>query len=215
MSAQAALVEKLVRGSAQALIAASGELCALDSIAGDGDHGLAMATASKGILARLDTEQPQTFRQACSMIGTEFSKVGGSMGALLYVAFDALSAEIDHAQCLTPPSALATLLATAQNALSEFGGAKPGDKTLVDAVDAARVAAGAVTSRNETPAQTLRRVADATKAGAVATAQMSAKVGRASRLGELGRGSADAGATSFAIIMDAVATAYQSWSEAA
>lgn len=129
------------------------------------------------------------------------------MGALLYVAADALAGAWPGFAALAGPAAAAALLATAQDAVTEFGGARPGDKTLLDALDAARAACAAL-PRDTSLAQTLRRAAEAARAGAAATAGMDARVGRASRLGDKARGTPDAGATSFAIAMNAMANAY-------
>jgi phosphoenolpyruvate---glycerone phosphotransferase subunit DhaL len=54
----------------------------------------------------------------------------------------------------------------------------------------------------------LRAAADGARAGADSTADMIATIGRASRLGERSRGSVDAGARSFAIVLTAVADTY-------
>ncbi|MFN8644307.1 MAG: DAK2 domain-containing protein [Candidatus Binatia bacterium] len=88
---------------------------------------------------------------------------------------------------LAGSAAAAALLRTAQEAVAEFGGARPGDKTLLDALDSARVACVALPA-DATPARTLRRAADAARAGAAATAAMDARIGRASRLGDKARG---------------------------
>ena len=210
MSTDMAMAVQMARATAEALIAATNELCALDCVAGDGDHGFAMAAASKGILAQLDSRPPADVRQLFAIVGSEFSKVGGSMGALIFVAADAVSATIGATESMHGANVAAALLTSAQNAITEFGGAKPGDKTLVDALDAARAACEDA-SPDEPTAQTLRRASDAAKAGAAATAKMTAKVGRASRLGEIGRGSADAGATSFAVCMEALASTCMNW----
>lgn len=197
----------MARGSAQALIAATDRLCALDAVAGDGDHGFAMAAASRGILQRLDAQPPDDPQALMTLVGAEFSKVGGSMGALLFVASEAATAVIPSVRELTPAAAGAALLGSAQEAITAFGGARPGDKSLLDAIDAARTALAAAPA-GEPFGTTLRCAADAAEAGAAATARMTARIGRASRLGEIGKGSADAGATSFAICMRAMSSAY-------
>jgi len=58
------------------------------------------------------------------------------------------------------------------------------------------------------PAETLSAAATGANAGAESTANMVARVGRASRLGERSRGSVDAGARSFAVALSAIAQAY-------
>jgi dihydroxyacetone kinase len=198
----------MTRAAAAALIAATHELCALDSVAGDGDHGFAMAGAAKGILARLDAVPPQDLPGLFTLVAGEFAGVGGSMGALISVAAESVGAVAAAPGDRHGPALAAALLAAAQKSVTEFGGARPGDKTLVDAMDAATRAAQALPP--DTPmAGALQSIADAALVGAAATANMPAKVGRAARLGDKALGTADAGATSFALVMGALASNYE------
>lgn len=198
---------RMTEAGAVALENATEELCALDSVAGDGDHGLAMGAAAKAIRRRLAEDPPADPRSIARLLAAEFGAVGGSMGALLSVAFDALA---DTAVSDTPLSArqVAACLETMRVALTELGGAKVGDKTIVDAVAGAQAAAAAAAARGADPAEALSAAAAGANAGAESTASMVARVGRASRLGERSRGSIDAGARSFAVALSAIAQAY-------
>jgi dihydroxyacetone kinase len=198
----------MTRAAAAALIAATQELCALDSVAGDGDHGLAMAGAARGILARLDAAPPQDLPGLFSLVAGEFAGVGGSMGALICVAAESVGAVAAAPGERHGPALAAALLAAAQESVSEFGGARPGDKTLVDAMDAATRAARAL-PQDMPMVGALRRIAEAAQEGAAMTASMPAKIGRASRLGDKALGTVDAGATSFALVMGALASNYE------
>jgi dihydroxyacetone kinase len=100
------------------------------------------------------------------------------------------------------------MLAAAEDAVTSFAGAKPGDKTVVDAIAAARTAAEEGVRLGESTSLTLSRAAAGAREGAAATATMIARLGRASRLGERSRGSVDPGAKSFAIALDALADSY-------
>ena len=195
------------RSAAATLIENRDELCDLDSVAGDGDHGFAMAAAATGVLARLDAAPPPSGEVLLVVVGEEFAKVGGSMGALLSVAAEAAAASAAEGAGTTCAESVGAMLGAAQAAIEDLGGARPGDKTLLDAMVAARVAASACDTA-DSPAQVLRSAADGARAGAESTADMAARVGRASRLGDRALGSPDAGATSFALILDAVASAY-------
>ena len=90
-------------------------------------------------------------------------------------------------------------------AITGIGHAKPGDKTILDAlgpaVDALRNAYASDAGLDEA----LIAAAAAARKGAESTAAMIANVGRASRLGERSRGLPDPGASSFALIMGALA----------
>jgi dihydroxyacetone kinase len=118
------------------------------------------------------------------------------------------------AEMAGPPSealTVARMLAfgeAAENAIAALGHAKPGDKTILDALDPAVRSLRRARSSDQSVAGALGAAALAARAGAEATAQMRASVGRASRLGERSRGLADPGASSLAVIIDAIAAAY-------
>jgi len=57
--------------------------------------------------------------------------------------------------------------------------------------------------------EALAAAATAARAGADSTALITARVGRASALGERSRGFADPGASSLAVILEAIAAAYE------
>jgi dihydroxyacetone kinase len=97
-----------------------------------------------------------------------------------------------------PAAGLLTYAEAAESSIATLGHAKPGDKTILDAlhpaVDALRAG------------QDLGGAAKAARKGADATAQMVARIGRASRLGERSRGLADPGAMSLAVILGSLAS---------
>ena len=130
------------------------------------------------------------------------------MGALLSVAFSALGDRVAAAEGPLTGRQVADYLAAMLEALTEFGGAKVGDKTIVDAMAGAQSAAAAAAGQGVSAAEALFAAAAGASAGAQSTADMVARVGRASRLGERSRGSVDAGARSFALALTAVADAY-------
>ena len=80
-----------------------------------------------------------------------------------------------------------------------YGGAKPGDRTMVDAL-----APAAEALRNT---RDLGLVADAAESGAAATTDMFPTLGRASYLGQRAVGSPDGGAVAVAIWLRALADA--------
>lgn len=208
MASQLQTALRVTRAGAAALEVAADELCALDSVAGDGDHGLAMEAAAKAIRHRLANDPPPDLASLIELLAGEFGAVGGSMGALLSVAFSALGDQAAGASGPLSAAEVTDYLAAVCEALSEFGGAKVGDKTIVDAVAAAHTAAAEAAARGAGAPETLAAAAAGASAGAESTAGLIARVGRASRLGERSRGSVDAGARSFALALTAVADAY-------
>jgi phosphoenolpyruvate---glycerone phosphotransferase subunit DhaL len=203
-----AMTTRIVIAVVGALEDASGHLCELDAVAGDGDHGLTMAEAARNIRTKLSDEPPKDVASLFDLAAAEFAQTGGAMGAVIYVLLQAVghaAAEIhDELSALD----ISRLLSVAQDAVSEFGGAQPGDKTIVDSISAARQAANDSADLGASAVEALFAAAQGARKGAEATAGMIARIGRSSRLGELSRGTVDPGAESFAISMEALAANY-------
>jgi dihydroxyacetone kinase len=90
-------------------------------------------------------------------------------------------------------------------AIAELGGAKPGDRTMLDALDpAARAFTGAL-ERGLSPANAWADATASGAAGAEATRAMHPRLGRASYLGERAIGHVDAGAAAVVVWLRALA----------
>ena len=197
-----------ILAAADAVEAAREPLCALDAAAGDGDHGMTMAIGARNVRKQLEgapDDPAQLLRRTALGMGA----VGGAIGPIYARALLAVAAEVSDrpgGQVLEV-SDLRRCADAAASAVVTIGGAKAGDKTVLDALLPARDALVAAEALGASVAEASRGAAEAARLGAEATATMVATVGRASRLGERSRGQADAGATSLAIILDALARA--------
>jgi dihydroxyacetone kinase len=202
------LLRLAVLAACSALEQAQEELCRLDAVAGDGDEGFAMASAARGIRAQLGKAPPSNVASLVNIVATQFSSVGGTMGALSFVLFRSISQAPDLGARPLSAGAIAELMAIAEDSVSAFGGARRGDKTVIDAIAGARGAAETCARAGETTSKTLTRSAEGAVEAAARTVDMIPKVGRASRLSEKSRGTVDPGAQSFAIALSAMAKAY-------
>jgi len=136
--------------------------------------------------------------------------VGGAIGPIYASGLLAVAATVRK---LPPAETLSTewVLAcaeAAEAAVSGLGGAAPADKTILDALHPAVLSLRHSTKAGAAVDDALVEAAAAAREGAASTAEMTARVGRASRLGERSRGVADPGATSFGLILSALAAAY-------
>ncbi|MFF8943410.1 dihydroxyacetone kinase subunit DhaL [Streptomyces sp. NPDC014864] len=170
-------------------------LTALDSPIGDADHGANLQRGFTAVRAALEKEETQTPGAVLTLAGRQLiSTVGGASGplygTLLRRAGKALgdAAEVGEEQ-------LAEALRAGVDGVMTLGGAKPGDKTMVDALLPAVDALGDGFAAARTAAEE----------GAVATTPMLARKGRASYLGERSIGHQDPGATSSALLVAALA----------
>ena len=174
------------------LIELEAELNALDAKSGDGDTGSTLATAARALQAHSAELAFADIGDLYQGISMQLSKsMGGSSGVLLAIFF-AAAADAHKAG--------ADLVAALQQALgrvSEVGGAMPGDRTMIDALQPALQAL----------AQDLAAAAAAARAGADATGQMTqARAGRASYVAAANlSGVNDPGAEAVARLFEALA----------
>src|SRR5208337_86504 len=100
------------------------------------------------------------------------------------------------------PREFKSLLIAMESSVSSAGKVKAGDKTVLDAIASA---GRSIADSEDTLLAAFTKAATAAEAGALGTANMICRVGRASRLGERSLGHPDPGAVSFAIILRAMA----------
>lgn len=150
----------------EVLIAAENDLNALDAKSGDGDTGSTLAGAARALIRAVDRLPLADHTQLYRAIGLELSQtMGGSCGVLLAIFFAAAG---DAASSGLP---MREALQAGLRRMQEIGGARPGDRTMVDAL------APALDALEES----LSDAAKAARAGADRTAHMSkANAGRAS-----------------------------------
>jgi phosphoenolpyruvate---glycerone phosphotransferase subunit DhaL len=206
--------ESLLRGcilaAADAVDAARDELSSLDAAAGDGDHGVTMVLAARGVRKQLADSPDASGADLVTKLALAIGSVGGAIGPIYASGLLAIAARLRGMEPVGMPS-LENVLAcaeAAERAVSALGGAKPGDKTILDALHPAVSSLRSSLSSGSTIEDALRGAAEAASAGATATASLAATLGRASRLGERSRGAADPGASSFALILNALAAQY-------
>ncbi len=160
----------LIETCCDILIAAEGDLNALDAKSGDGDTGTTLATAANALKSALDRLPLADTTQLLRAIGMELSQtMGGSSGVLLAIFFaaagDASAGGRDWIEGLS----------AGLDRIRQVGGANPGDRTMIDAL------APALDSLREG----LPRSAEAARRGADYTATIArAKAGRASYVSE-------------------------------
>lgn len=165
-----------------------------------------MALAARAVRQTLATSPDASGAELVTKVAMAMGSVGGAIGAIYASGLLAIAGAVRALPAnekLTVPQMLACAEA-AESAISGLGHAKPGDKTILDALDPAVVALRQARAAGTDLDEALDAAAAAARDGAASTAAMIASVGRASRLGERSRGLADPGASSFALIMDAL-----------
>lgn len=204
--AAAQRVASLIATAREVIDENADELGRIDAIAGDGDHGIGMqrgaraaAEAAEGVVA-----EGAGAGTVLERAGDAWSdRAGGTSGALWGVILNTIGRTVGDTDAPTAESVSAGVTA-ATNAVMEYGKAKVGDKTMVDALVpfsetlAAEVADGAnLPDAWGAAATAARRAADATK-------DMMPGMGRARSHGDKALGVADPGAVSLALIVEAL-----------
>jgi dihydroxyacetone kinase len=196
------------RAVATALERGEARLGDLDSKAGDGDLGASMVRGAAAIreLADVSYATPSRF---LADLGTSVRRaIAGSSGPFYATG---LVRAASHLQGLDEPEEVDWLraFAAAIEAISELGGAKRGDRTMLDALYPALDAwANSASAQHAHPAA-FTAAALAASGGAELTANMTPRVGRASYMGERALGFPDGGAVAVAIWMGAIDSALQ------
>ena len=174
-------------------------LTEIDSAIGDGDHGIGMAYGMGRVQEKLLSMEGEKNAYRCfeAAGNAMLMSMGGASGVIFGSLYLAGSAGQEAKETLYP-SDLAEMERKSLEAIQERGGAKVGDKTMVDALEPAVRAMAA--NKNHSLLEMLRAAEDAAYKGMEETKKYTAKFGRAKSL--MGReiGHQDAGATSVYLI---------------
>ncbi len=182
-------------------------LTALDAAIGDADHGANLQRGMSAVVSQLDAQPPGTVREALTRAGlTLVSTVGGASGPLFGTMLLRAGGQCGDAHALDGVALVAALRA-GSTGVRERGRAELGDKTLLDALEPAIDALDAAVATGAPLSAAASTAAIAANAARDATAQLVARRGRASYLGDRSRGAIDPGAASAALMVGALAAA--------
>jgi dihydroxyacetone kinase-like protein len=196
-------VRQLLIFMADRVIAAEPILSEADRHLGDGDHGLGMARGFRAVKRKLEPGGAESIAQLFAAAGMAMlSTMGGASGALFGTLFRAGGKALEGRRASFDAAALADFLDAALAGIMARGGAKPGDKTMIDALHPAAIKARHVANRPLSEA--VGEVAAACESGKEATKSMRAAIGRAKTLGDASIGYQDAGALSVAVMLKAL-----------
>lgn len=183
-----------IRRALEALIAAEDHLTELDRQVGDGDIGINLARGARDLIAALPALGAVSLADLIGEFGRRArASVGGTSGALYGVGLLRAAATLREGKDLTQA------LAAATDAISTLGGAKAGDRTMLDAL----LPVVASLTRGDS----LPEAIAAAEANVAAVSQSVARRGRASYLGDRAIGHPDPGAIAVITWLTAIAAA--------
>lgn len=172
-------------------------LNALDAAIGDGDHGTTILRGMRAAAASAAAAAGAAPGAIFSGAGAAFQKAtGGAGGTVFAQIFKAIGDAAGDGETIAARE-LAQGLATASLLVQKLGRARLGGKTMLDALDPAARALAATADLDAAVA--------AARAGAQATRDMTATIGRARHVSEGGKGHLDPGAQSVVLILEELA----------
>ncbi|RUS34541.1 dihydroxyacetone kinase [Jimgerdemannia flammicorona] len=193
-------VIKAIRTAAEHVIAAEPDITSYDTLVGDGDCGHTLKQGANAVLAALPTLPFHTASQLIlSLSDILDANMGGTSSALYCIFLNALAAGL---KISTAHDGVATAsvwgggLEVALRALERYTPARPGDRTVIDAL--APFVETFVATRSI--AEAVHRARE----GAEATRKMKARLGRASYVSDesvIGAAVPDAGAWGFVALV--------------
>ena len=203
MSIQSTNVKALLQAITDSFEANKEALCAFDRAIGDGDHGDSMARGTQeGIKAVLALPEDETVANCFKVYSRAMlATIGGAIGPIFSTVISELgkaskaSGQIDTEEYITG-------LNNAAAKVMDLGGAKVGDKTLVDALVPA--AEAAKLCEGKSLAEVAFAAQKAAGEGVESTINMQAKMGRSHFLREKSVGHQDAGATSLYYMLQTI-----------
>lgn len=192
--------KSLALAAARALGEKEALLTKYDTIVGDGDCGITMKRGATEVEDRLNTgkiptDHPVTMFAA--MADAVSASMGGTSGVLLELMFRKMSSTLSRCDSIGITE-LSKAFQAGVDAISLYGGASVGSRTMVDALVPA---AATLVQSND-----LKEASSKAKSGADSTAQMkAASAGRSNYLSEETLdGTPDPGAVAVSIVLEAI-----------
>lgn len=187
------------------LAGARDELRALDAAIGDGDLGITVGDGAAAVRAALLVAEPASAAAVLRTAARAFAKANPStMSALTAAGLLAAARELGEQTTLDRAAAI-RLLAAAAGAVAERGGAEPGDKTIVDAI---QPSLEALRAAPDASADALHAMVEAARAGVDRTKENESRRGRAAWVGARSVGHADGGATAYVRLLESLDRAW-------
>ena len=190
---------EMVKQVALSIIDSEPLLTDADRNLGDGAHGLGMERGMKAVIEQRDRASFNQISDVFKSAGMAMmSSMGGASGALFGTLFRNGGKALDGEETLNSDG-LKSFLNAANEGVKSRGGASPGDKTMIDALEPA---AQEASENISLPLyELISLVSQAADRGKEESKDMIATMGRAKTLGERSLGHPDAGACSVAIIL--------------
>jgi len=201
-----AVVGAMQRASA-VILEQTDYLTSLDQAMGDGDMGITLSKIATALQSYIEETPIDDIGQFLARAGMVSNRAGPStMGTLVATAMMRAGKEVKGKSELSAED-LATMFKAADQGMQDRGKAKPGDKTIIDAIHPAAQAFDAAVADGASLQEAAEQALAAAAAGRDAVTPLRSKIGRASWVGERTEGKPDPGCVMFVMALQAVVKA--------
>lgn len=207
----AELTKKIIESLCKAVIEVEPTLTKFDTVVGDGDAGETLRHCAEAVLRDLQSNKIPTDRATSTVLGiteSQESSMGGTSGAL-YAIFltglvQGLLKSTDDSNSTATVKNWASAAEHAFESLGKYTPARPGDSTLVDALEPFCRTLSKAAQDGKNAKEALKEAVEAAKEGAEKTRDMMAKLGRATYVGEQAEKVPDPGAWGIWALVDGI-----------
>lgn len=206
MSVETLKIKSMLLTSANKILKNVDDLTKLDCELGDGDHGTTMEKIAKAIVAKVsDWDASTNAKEGLENLTDTLEDISGGSAAPLFGSFVCGMAEAAEPEAETEVF-IRDMLLGAYDEFFDTSGAKPGGKSMMDAI---YPATEVIKNYDELNAEVLDKAAAAAREGSDSTTEMLGKYGRARYIGERAIGHKDPGSVSFALFYEGLAEGYK------
>ncbi|KZT18852.1 DAK1/DegV-like protein [Neolentinus lepideus HHB14362 ss-1] len=168
-------VRRAIERACARVLEGEADMTRFDTVVGDGDCGETFAAGARAVQKAMEDGALDVPSLDPSQLTRKLGEIlednmGGTIGALFALYFTSLSTSLS-----TPPNSWSTAPLSALQSLSSYTPARPGDRTVIDALHPFCATLSSV--------QSLEKAVEAAKDGARSTEGMKARLGRAVYVG--------------------------------
>lgn len=176
-------------------------LTELDAKIGDGDHGINMSNGFKKIKQKLKEDDKEDIGEILITTGKVLlNEIGGAMGPLYGGAFVKAGTTLKGKKTMDKND-MAVMFTDFLDSVQSLGGAKKGDKTMVDTLEPFTEKLKQQVETDDLK-QAFDKALSSAKEGMESTKDMISNIGRSSRLLERSKGHLDVSAVSSYLILE-------------
>lgn len=177
----------------------------LDRVIGDGDHGITIAKGFDSAMEKIAKDSPSSISDLLKTTGNAITiTIGGVAGPIFGTLFSEMGRSIGSNKESIDLKELALMFSASLDKIMKLGGAKPGDKTMVDALYPAVKSLESSAVSHLSIKKAFWKMVKAAKEGAESTKNIISSKGKSSYSGERSLGYEDAGANTVYYIIKAI-----------